>query len=511
MLLDDLMAQREHVQKPQIVDPVLTVDPVAVPALAEVGRKAQRQRLSDLEQAARHNLRSAEEARQVLREEHERLNAEATARTKAQQEAASLRRELDRLRDTETRRAAKEKTRAEQAARAEIANELKRFQDEHDRVVREFNQLRGNLTDHDTLLDEYNARLREEQQARAAMRAEVERAEAARLLAERSLEAAASGARRRAEDEMIRLATAEQELADARSDCERLRSKIDELTAGDGAMARLTADLQARELDLGRADVRIADLEARIQASEDAAAAAIAERDDALRTAGRIEDAREASEQAKVDSDLAVDVARARIAELESTAETRVIAAADRADAAERALEQLRREAAEATSGRRAAEGALTTMVSERDELRARLAEVESQLARHDASVPAASVTAEPISVDPPAAEIEHAPLPTRVAGQRAATFQPLVRRARNRPAAPVERAQPSEQPAWAALRPRSGESGEPAAAPAFVAVEPEDAPVPAEPVGTFRRTAMAELTAIASANGDEDSSFRRR
>ena len=178
MLLDDLMAERERVQKPQIADPVLTVEPVAVPALAEVGRKAARQRLVELEQVARRNLRSAEEARHVLREEHERLNAEATARTKAQQEAASLRRELDRLRDTEARRAAKEKTRAERAARAEIANELKRFQDEHDRVVRELDQMRGNLTDHDTLLDDYNARLREEQQARAAMRAEVERAEA---------------------------------------------------------------------------------------------------------------------------------------------------------------------------------------------------------------------------------------------------------------------------------------------------------------------------------------------
>ena len=68
--------------------------------------------------------------------------------------------------------------------------------------------------------------------ARAALRAELDRAEAARSLAERSLQRATENARHGAEDEMIRLATAEQELADARSDRDRLAAQLAELTVG---------------------------------------------------------------------------------------------------------------------------------------------------------------------------------------------------------------------------------------------------------------------------------------
>ena len=53
-------------------------------------------------------------------------------------------------------------------------------------------------------------------------------------------------ARHGAEDEMIRLATAEQKLADALSDRERL-STLAELTAGDGAIGRLTARARGEE------------------------------------------------------------------------------------------------------------------------------------------------------------------------------------------------------------------------------------------------------------------------
>ena len=176
---------------------------------------------------------------------------------------------------------------------------------------------------------------------------------------------------------MIRLATAEQELNDVRSDRDRLQAKIDDLTAGDGALARMTADVETRDVEISRLTVRVADLEARIDASEDAATRAIADRDDAMTALGRAQRSLEEAEQAKLDSDLAVDVARSRIAELESTAETRVTAADDRAHAAERALEQLRRDAAEATEGRRVAEGELARTASERDELRARLAAVD--------------------------------------------------------------------------------------------------------------------------------------
>ncbi len=188
MLLDELFAERERAQAPTAPTPVLTVDPVAVPSTIETGRRAVRQRLVELESAARRNYRSAEEARRVLAEEHERLQQEATARTQAQHEAAALRREIDRLAEEEARRSAQERTRAERAARAQIADELRHFQEEHERVVQEMRGLRSSLTEHDGLLDEYVTRLREEQGARAALRAELDRAEAARSLAERSLQ-----------------------------------------------------------------------------------------------------------------------------------------------------------------------------------------------------------------------------------------------------------------------------------------------------------------------------------
>ncbi len=216
LLLDELLAERERAQMPPTPPPVLSVDPVVVPQTIETGRRAIRQRLAELESAARRNYRSAEEARRVLADEHQRLEQELNARTHAQQEAAALRREVERLSTEEARRTAQERTRAERAARAEIADELKRFQEEHERVVHEMTALRSSLSEHDGLLDEYVDAAARRTGARAALRAELERAEAARSLAERSLQRATENARHGAEDEMIRLATAEQKLADAR-------------------------------------------------------------------------------------------------------------------------------------------------------------------------------------------------------------------------------------------------------------------------------------------------------
>src|SRR3954471_5928870 len=112
MLLDDLVSERDRPQAPPTPEPTLTVDPIPVPPAGETGRRAAQKRLAELESAARRNLHSAEEARRVLREEHERLQEEATARNEAQREAAALRRELERLREAETQRAKQEKTRA---------------------------------------------------------------------------------------------------------------------------------------------------------------------------------------------------------------------------------------------------------------------------------------------------------------------------------------------------------------------------------------------------------------
>jgi hypothetical protein len=124
LLLDELLAERERAQLPPTPPPTLTVDPVAVPPTVDTGRRAVRQRLAELENAARRNYRSAEEARRVLADEHARLEEELSARTHAQHEAAALRRELERLTEEEMRRQAQDRAGAERAARAEIADEL---------------------------------------------------------------------------------------------------------------------------------------------------------------------------------------------------------------------------------------------------------------------------------------------------------------------------------------------------------------------------------------------------
>jgi chromosome segregation ATPase len=545
LLLDELLAERDRVVEP-LPEPTLTVEPVAVPPQTEVGRKQARQRMAELEDAARRTYRSAEEARRVLHQEHMRLEQEATARNAAQQESQALRREVDRLREAEERRAASEKTRAERAARAEIAKEIKRFHEEHERVVEELNSARGALHDHDGLLEEYAMRLREEQNARALLRGELDRAEAARALAERSLESALDNSRRRNEDDSIRVATAEQRVADLESDNARLQSRLDELIAGDGAIGKLEAEIAERDAQIAELDaqiatmnVRIADLSARSEASEDAAQGAIAERD---------------------------------AAEAERVAE-----AEERAREAEKMQGRLRREASDAAKAQRALQETLATVVAEREDLqrrvsgldeeivraraesdrlrehaaalgdelaavRASVAELQAAAPAHDHGSNASPSVAplhphgpvvevvdrdpEPTTPEPPASETIIAaeapvgavdveppapsatedpappPLPLRIAGRHAPPPEPepLVRRKPpvvEEPEAPVEK--PVEEVKFHV--------------PAFVAaaVEDEAAEEPqakrAEPGN--RRTAMAELTALASAG--DDFSYRRR
>ncbi len=382
MLLDELLAERDRAQAPPTPPPVLSVDPVAVSQSVETGRRALRHRLAELEDAARRNYRSAEEARRVLADEHHRLEQELSARTHAQGEAAALRREVERLSSEESRRGAQDRSRAERAARAEIADELRQFQQEHERVTHELSVLRSSLSENDGLLDEYVTRLRDEQGLRAELRAELDRAEAARSLAERSLLRATENARHGAEDEMIRLATAEQQLADARSDRDRYAQQLAELTAGDGALGRMTLQLEERDADIGRLGVRIADLTARIDASEEAAHAAVAERDDAV-VAGADADARiRAAAAARADADLAVDVATGRIAEIEAELAAQIEANETRSRELDRTLGQLRREAREATNAKSSAEGHLTAARAERDELRGRVADLSVECDR---------------------------------------------------------------------------------------------------------------------------------
>ncbi len=367
---------------PPTPPPVLSVDPVAVPQTVDTGRRALRHRLTELEDAARRNYRSAEEARRVLADEHQRLEQELNARTHAQHEAAALRREVERLSTEETRRSVQERTRAARAARAEIADELRQFQEEHERVMHEMTVLRSSLSEHDGLLDEYVTRLRDEQGLRAEMRAELDRAESARSLAERSLLRATENARHGAEDEMIRLATAEQQLADARSDRDRYAQQLSDLTAGDGALGRMTVQLEEKDAETGRLGVRIADLGARIDASEEAAHRALAERDDALSARDEAEARLDEEIRARADTDLAAGAAAGRVEELESELAEQIDEADTRTRELDRTLGQLRREAREATNARHTAEGHLTAARAERDELRLRVTDMSLECDR---------------------------------------------------------------------------------------------------------------------------------
>ena len=89
MLLDELLAERERAEMPPTPPPVLSVDPVAVPPTVETGRRAINASGSRSSRTwPRRNYRSAEEARRVLADEHQRLEQELNARTHAQHEAA---------------------------------------------------------------------------------------------------------------------------------------------------------------------------------------------------------------------------------------------------------------------------------------------------------------------------------------------------------------------------------------------------------------------------------------
>ena len=189
--------------------------PAPVDAAPVGGRRGARKRLAEVEALARRNLRAAEEARRVVHEERQLLEEEASARTKAERTASALRREIERLRSTEEQRAAQARFAATHEARSELATEIERVHDEHARVVDELDRMRGTLFDHDSLLDEYSRRLRDEQEAQAKARAEQMRAEEAQRVAERNLEIATETARRRAEEDLARFTKVEEAWRDA--------------------------------------------------------------------------------------------------------------------------------------------------------------------------------------------------------------------------------------------------------------------------------------------------------
>ena len=248
--LDEMLAERARPPLPPA--PVLTVEPVAVDAASTAGFRGTKKRLAEVEALARRNLRAAEEARRIVLEERELLEQEASARTRAEVTAAGLRREVERLRSTEEQRAAQARFAATHEARAELAIEIERVHDEHAQVVDELDRMRGTLFDHDSLLDEYSRRLRDEQDAQTKARAEQVRAEEALRVVERNLEIATETARRRAEEDQARFTKVEDAWRDACVERDRVTAELHRLTTGDGELARLTAELDATREDQTR-------------------------------------------------------------------------------------------------------------------------------------------------------------------------------------------------------------------------------------------------------------------
>jgi chromosome segregation ATPase len=263
--------------------PRLRIEPVPLPPTGDGGRRAGRRRLADLEGVALQNLRAAQEARAALEEEHTRLAAEESARTRAEENVAELRRALERLRASEGERAEHDKARALVLARDEVAVEVQRVHDEHERVRREIDQLRGTLSDHDGLVSEYAAQLLEERQANAGLHVELERAEAARKAVEFQLE--------RGHD-------VRRELLEMRTQRDDLARRVEELQQGDGGqVAQLRGDVETAL--------------ARAEAAEERAR-------DAERTQGRLR--RDASDHAKALRTLQAerDKLETRVAELDA-------------------------------------------------------------------------------------------------------------------------------------------------------------------------------------------------
>jgi dTMP kinase len=342
VLLDELVAERA----PEIIPPVppLTIEPVRLDPAPGRGRR----RLADVEGAAMHNFRAAEEARRVAEIDRERLVAEASIRVRIEREAAGLRRELERLKENERLRVAQAKYGAERSARNEVRAEVEALEAEQGRKHEEMERLRTALDDDRTLMQELTDRLREEQQNKVKLRAEADKAIEARRQLERSLELATEAGRRRAEDELARLAAAEAAVRDAVAERDRLAAEIHALTSNDGHVKDLTDKITLLE-------ARVNDLRAERGALAQQLDAVVAERDGAVADVARYEHELrrlyDSAQRAAAERDtlrVAYEDAAARHLELER-------ALSDEQRQAREAAEELRRLRAQVSAAERAA------------------------------------------------------------------------------------------------------------------------------------------------------------
>jgi len=371
--LDEMLAERARPELPPA--PVLTVEPAPVDAAPVNGLRGAKRRLAEVEALARHNLRAAEEARRVVQEERALLEEEVSARTKAEQTATNLRRELERLKSSEEQRAAQAKYAAAHEAREELATEIERVHDEHAKVVDELDRLRGTLFDHDSLLDEYSRRLRDEQEAQARAHGDLVRAEEARRIAERNLEVATESARRRADDDAAKFEKLEAEWREACIQRDRSTAELRQLTMGDGELSRVR-----RELDAAREDM------ARMMKDLDVQAARADQAESALTTTREsLATAEKTAADAVQERDLAgisLETTRAELAERTETLEAERSSAQATITELTETLSTTTRTAESATERAADLEARLEAAVAARDDAYAKADEMSEQLER---------------------------------------------------------------------------------------------------------------------------------
>jgi len=373
LLLDEMLAERSRPPLPPA--PVLSVEPAPVDATPIAGRRAARKRLAEVEALARRNLRAAEEARRVVFQERQLLEEEASARTDAERTASGLRREIERLRATEEQRAAQARFAATKEARSELATEIERVHDEHSRVVDELDRLRGTLFDHDSLLDEYSRKLRDEQEAQAIARGEQTRAEEAQRVAERNLEVAIESARRRADEDLARFTKVEEAWRTACEERDRVTAELQAITTGDGELSRLRSEIEAAREDatrlLGELDVQAA--------RADGAETELASAREALEVAEKA--AAEAVEARDLDG-IALETTRSELAEKSEALDAERSTAQARIADLSAQLATATRTAESATERSADLESRLDAAISARDEAVAAAETLTEQLAR---------------------------------------------------------------------------------------------------------------------------------
>ena len=138
------------------------------------------------------------------------------------------------MQESENLRVAQARYTAEREARDEVLADVEQVKDEHARAAQEIDRLRRALDSDRTLMSEFSDRLREEQQDKAKLQSELDRALDAHRQAEQRLELLTETARRRADDELGRRADAEAALREALAERDALAAQVTSLSADDG-------------------------------------------------------------------------------------------------------------------------------------------------------------------------------------------------------------------------------------------------------------------------------------